>query len=879
VRLCVLGLTCASATSPAGAAQVFWSNPAGGLYSEPANWMPNGLPGPADTLFFTNAVAYTLRVDVDAANSGAVFRHGSVTQTVAGGIWRLQRLYIGDIAGITSRLTSVSGSLIVTNATGTGVLSAGGFGTGELAIGGGDVTTDLLQATNGTLSILTFGHGELTTLRGATVQNAGKLILGTTSGGQFVWNAVGGTNQIITGQFVYGGLTLGAASGGGRARINLTGSNTLLSVPGLDTYGRNELYITRGADFRTYSVQLGLQTGGSNNVVVISGPGSSWINDYLMYFGMHSGGQTMIITNGGYFKTGGTLFPDQTFHSFNQPTAFNQPSSKIIITGSNSWFHSDGTAVLGQTWSSPVIPLNNLLLVKDGGRFWARQLTYGSTNIVVGSVSRPGNVIQVDDGSVWIGSLTFAVGTLRIEGGTGVIDQLNMTGGTNALLQTLGTLYIGHRGELGAGDLRIGHTNTTIASLNGELRLGGWQIGASLGATGEVSMLGGRAFVTNASRTASLVVGNSGHGVLRVTGSFLEADLVTVGPRGKLFVTNSTGTGSLNVKRSLALNRGLLRVDKLIAPTSGSTIDIHAGKAEWASCDLGIGVPLRIGDGLRLAILNILGGTNLCPHGLEVLPYSRITGSGTIVGPLTNRGALWPSVITVRSNLVLDPSSEMAFSIAGPPGALGNSLLVVTANADLAGNLRISVNPGATPSGAQIFVLIQYGSMASAFSNFAFGQRLLTSNRLASFRIDNTGAAIVATDFRSEDLDGDGIQDAWALQQFGMSPLPPGTATNGLAGDWDGDGITNRDEFLFGSDPKDPRLLIRLEMTRQNQVTIHFPYWPQRSYHIAFSDDLLAWTQTQIDDFPFDNMGLAVWGDTSIPKPSKRFYRLLATPQ
>ena len=244
---------------------------------------------------------------------------------------------------------------------------------------------------------------------------------------------------------------------------------------------------------------------------------------------------------------------------------------------------------------------------------------------------------------------------------------------------------------------------------------------------------------------------------------------------------------------------------------------------------------------------------------------------------MTNRGSIWPSTITIQSNLVLDTSSELAFSIAGAPGVPQNSCLVVTGSVSLAGNLKISITPGATISNSQSFLLIQSGSIASNFSNIVFGQRLLTSDRLASFRIDNTGTAIIATDFLSEDLDGDGIQDAWAMKHFGFSPLLLGTGTIGLDGDADGDGLSNRNEFLLGTDPNDlsSGLFVQLEVSGQNGVNVHYPYLPNRLYHMRMSDDLLNWSDVPIEDFSFDSNGLAVWSDTSAVVATQRFFRLL----
>ncbi len=1417
----------------AGAGISYWTNSTGGVYSAHSNWSPNGTPAAPDDVVFTNAGAYTFTVDVDATNSAAYFHHGVVTQSIAG-LWRLTNAWrVGETMGATSRVTAVSGSLIVTNEAGAGVLSIGRIGTGELALRGASVVADVLLATNGTRSILTFGHGELTTLQGVTVSNASKVSLGTTASNLFVWNVIGGTNRIITGQFDYGGLTLGEAGGVKRARLNILGSNSLLTVPGLDAYSYNEINVRGGATFQTRQVQLGLSDG-IGNKVVISDPGSAWINDALMQFGIHAGQQTLIITNGGLFKPG----PDSYFLN-------NGGGNRITVTGSNSWFYINGYAGVGLVWG--IGNLDNLVLITNGAKFWANNMQYGSTG------SSPGNLLNVADGSLWIGLLNFYVGTLRVEGGSGSIDQLNMIGGTSAVIQTFGNFYVGHHGNLDAGELRAGSANTIIGSLNGELQLGGWQLGVFAGDVGNVTMTGGRAFVTNASQTATLVVGGAGSGTLRVNSGLVQADaasisalpgssglLILSGPAsrfltpnlvvgtggalvvsnaatlqtsnctapastvlvngatlefasgtpsitsnaiattdttisfrnataaeldlsnpnylgriqrsgstflqliqatnasvaslvfrgndastwsglilnggtsaiqaggilietnsalaatntdgtitgtltnrghiilsnstlrfvgpvalsetssfqgsqgfllftgglhlpatdivvpagisvqassitsdggklviagggiipnndgtvpsgiimfqdgwvtyldtptapvtppaglagalglelirstnapvvsqtfaagsggyerlrmgtgsgwqsqqlvigqgggmfmadssasvtltsggfrveqgglfrddtggtshvgfdsassnasatvsgsgstwltpnaisvgaggsqnqllveyggkllassatiggssgnnnrlllngagascmatngltvagsqnqflvqtggvfsgsqilasgssalvslagvsavancstqivlsgsrsrllvssganlftsngvlnafsgstadisgegslwkltggltisaafssfatnrvvvsskasivspslslssstfgraaltiqsGQLFVTNSAGTANLTVNGPLDLNNGLLRADKVTAGSAAtSALNIRAGNAEWAACDLSTGIPLRIGDGTNLATLKLLGGTNICRSGLEVRRYARLIGSGVIIGPVTNRGVFRPSTITIQSNLVFDPTSELALSIAGAPGSPQNSSLTVTGSISLAGNLRISIDPGVAVSNSQSFVLIQCGSIASTFSNVVFGQRLLTSDRLASFRIDNTGTSIIATDFQSEDLDGDGIQDAWATQHFGISPLLPGTGPNDLDGDWDGDGLSNRNEFLLGTDPNDPSscLFVHMQMLGQGGVTIHFPYLPNRSYYMSTSEDLLNWTDTPIEDFSFDSDGLAVWKDPSTAPQAKRFYQL-----
>ena len=98
-----------------------------------------------------------------------------------------------------------------------------------------------------------------------------------------------------------------------------------------------------------------------------------------------------------------------------------------------------------------------------------------------------------------------------------------------------------------------------------------------------------------------------------------------------------------------------------------------------------------------------------------------------------------------------------------------------------------------------------------------------------------------------------------------------------LMADWDGDGLSNHDEFLLGTDPKDSSsgLLIQLEMAGQRVANIHFPYLSNRSYRINASDDLLTWADTAVEELRFDSNGFAVWSDTDTPTMGKRFYRLV----
>ncbi|MCX7872619.1 MAG: fibronectin type III domain-containing protein [Verrucomicrobiae bacterium] len=89
-----------------------------------------------------------------------------------------------------------------------------------------------------------------------------------------------------------------------------------------------------------------------------------------------------------------------------------------------------------------------------------------------------------------------------------------------------------------------------------------------------------------------------------------------------------------------------------------------------------------------------------------------------------------------------------------------------------------------------------------------------------------------------EDLNMDGLPDDWQAAHWGSNPAlwQPGNV------DSDGDGATNLQEFLAGTNPVDPRSVLRTRISRSPQGRfLHWNTQPGLIYQVQTSTDLKQW--------------------------------------
>jgi fibronectin-binding autotransporter adhesin len=387
-------------------------------------------------------------------------------------------------------------------------------------------------------------------------------------------------------QVVSGGGTVGSLTGSSSNQIIITGPGSKWSISGADLLvgnsgQANTMIVSNGGLMFNSDGGVGGFQSSSNNVISITGVGSSWSNSGDCFLGSSGPGNTLVVSNGSLLSAGRTFTIGLGTSSSNNRVVVDNGDLRMtnVVLGSisagNSITITNGGTVFGGRMivGSANSSTNNRLIVDSA--------TFTATNAAASGlfeVRRGTNVFN----SGYIETdrllLTNSLGTFEFNGGTLITRSATVSNNTPFIVGLAGLtpaiwdVLASPKGNLVAADLQIGNsssfnqlfitngaslTNTgnAILGMNGGANsnltiLSGagsrWVIGTDLhlGTTGAVNrvIVSGGAFLQDEIGVMGQAVSSSNNEVVVTDpGSIWNNLVITVGalgPANRLIVTN-----------------------------------------------------------------------------------------------------------------------------------------------------------------------------------------------------------------------------------------------------------------------------------------------------------------------------------------------------
>jgi PKD repeat protein len=236
---------------------------------------------------------------------------------------------------------------------------------------------------------------------------------------------------------------------------------------------------------------------------------------------------------------------------------------------------------------------------------------------------------------------------------------------------------------------------------------------------------------------------------------------------------------------------------------------------------------------------------------------------------------------SVSHTYVTSNATAVSLIVSGPTGSGTNTQYAYPAGPASMITLSVLANPvnGGSVSGVGQYSVGSNATLTATASNnwFFIGWSDGSTNNPYSITVPPTNVTYTAI-FRRIDSVGDGIPDAWRTQYFGGD----GTTTNAqtcATADPDGDGLTNQQEFLAGTNPNDASSGLRmLPVSAAAQTNSTFVIqWQSAAgkfYNLERSTNLVNGFDTTIKTHIPATLPINSETDTNAVGPGPWFYRV-----
>jgi hypothetical protein len=203
-----------------------------------------------------------------------------------------------------------------------------------------------------------------------------------------------------------------------------------------------------------------------------------------------------------------------------------------------------------------------------------------------------------------------------------------------------------------------------------------------------------------------------------------------------------------------------------------------------------------------------------------------------------------PGYLIVEGSLTLESTSRIVMELGGTVPGIDYDRIRADGDLIYGGELVLTL-AGAVRAGDWFQLFTSGGSMSGAFSSVTFEE----SGYAGSFDAQ-TGRLSVTAAPLAGDADGNGLPDDWEILHFGAVGVDP-------SADADGDGASNRSEYIAGTDPRDASSVFRSENWRDgSQMILRVPTVTGRRYRLMGSDNLSSGSWTEIDAIDGDGSPL-----------------------